>query len=314
MSDDSLESPSSSTPQSLLPVLPALLGVVLCAMQILAIDGSRNSLSCATVGCTLYGGSALTWLAGLCSFLVLFIVPFLSRALGLIPVLRGDFLNDVSKRIMRILTFVGLVLDLPLLALLLATSPCLLCLCAGCLLFLCFIAVHVQKRREQDKPDQSRMGMARPMHNVLMTVWLVLFTLNSGVAANELFTRQWSISGDIGTADVIVYFSPSCTYCLSAIKKYEGKIGVALVPVAHTEADFEGIAGIVNAMQHGVTVHEAMLGGARRSVNPLLRLRVLANTAQALRSGTKIIPLVEFRGVPADTNGQSNTSNLRLTE
>lgn len=261
------------------PLLLSALGAAFCVWS-----ASGNALNlCVTTGCSLFqdftiGGISMWWF-GAVGFALLVLL-------------------SLSGRPMLGVAGAGLcvVLDVLLLALMLATAPCVGCLFAALL----FALVYLAFRHSNNKRDQHLR------RSWLLLLWAALFVANVG-AVVKAEADTWPMHGPNDPA-VRLFFSPSCSSCREAVNALSGRVNVAFYPLVENDQDLPAIAVMIAAVDKGDSMAEALAAtknlpavstlGLYAPEYWLLRFRLLCNKAHVLASGSESIPYMEFHGLP----------------
>lgn len=262
----------------------ALLAVAYCVWTALGNDINV----CITEGCSLYQDVAVAglslWWIGAAAFVVLALLALAGAA-----------------RLGRLLAGLALCGDVLLLLLMAATAPCVSCL--GVALF--FAGVYAAFRHAMAAQQHKNAPTRR---SPLILVWAILFVINAGAVARSA-ASLWPISDmTMGQPSVRMFFSPSCKVCRQGVQALSGHIEVAFYPVADTVDDLYRVAAMRTALDAGKSMIEAF--EAARQVSPdgysalspdmlWLRLRLLRNKAHVYLSGSRVVPFIEYRGLPA---------------
>ena len=282
-------------------VLPLFLSVLAFVFCLWIGLGNRFEI-CVTAGCTLFEDAKLAgismWWYGAAAF----------TALGICSACRYPGAGFV-------LAWVFLFADALLLTLMIFTAPCINCLVVAGFFFLIFLCL-----RKADR-DSGYMSFQKPAKSLLVTLWSVLFIINIGaVLKSEVST--WSLGGNEKTASVHLFYSPSCSACRQAVEALAGKVDVAYYPVAEYPQDFARIAYMVSAVKKGETVNAAFQQAQSAKPLPfmqeftpealLLKFRILRNKAHVYQSGSKVIPFIEYRGLPSQLTRNMRSEIARL--
>lgn len=271
-----MRSQKSSIPW--LTLLFALMGLAWCGYVAFP---TTTPPPCATSGCALFrdtrfAGVSLWWVGGLYFF-----------ALSVVC-LRGN------RLLARLFAMLALFLDALLLLIMFLTAPCFDCLVVALFFGLGYYSLL-------GSPDSWFSGEPRP--SLLLPLWFGLFLGNCVLAANEMLPT-YSL-GSQKTADVRLYFSPSCPACREAVKSVGDK--AVLYPVLEGEGDFDAILRFEALLERGLPVQEAFtqsLDPLAETPQPLLRERLLIaaqllrNKASLLRQGFRALPLIQVNGMP----------------
>ncbi len=260
------------------PLLVALLGLVFCAWS---AYGNAFQI-CLSVGCEIskdmsIGGISLWWF-GCAAFATLIILSFSGRpVLGV--VVSGFFL----------------VADMALLLLMLMTASCL-----SCLIVAVFFALAYTAFRYAGK------GYDPVSRSWLILVWFALMVANLGGVLRENMT-PWAMVGP-EEPSVNVYFSPTCPACLDVLTVMAPNPTAAFYPVMKKESEFDMVAHMADALAEGKNIQQALIHAQSAHEDMpkqglfslmMLRLRLLFNEAYLARNGMHVVPVVEYKGLPA---------------
>lgn len=282
------------------PLVIALLAVAFCIWSALGNDVNI----CVTTGCTLYedfsiGGVSLWWI-GTVAFSILCVCALIGQG-GLGRGLAGLFLLG----------------DICLLLLMALTAPCVSCLVVALFFALCYFYF-----RRQGKEAKPQNGMPQRA-SVLLWAWLCLFIVNLGLVARSQLD-VWPIIEESGDGNLRMFFSPTCKYCIEGVNQLSGNINVGFYPVADNEADVARISKMINLLNDGLNVAEA-LGRSRDATfvgfwdaygpdTLVLRFRLLRNKAHLFGQGSQSVPFFERKGLPPSlmAKAQKDFSNSPL--
>ncbi len=265
------------------PLCLALLATTFSAWSAL---GNEVSI-CVTAGCSLYQDSAI---AG---------IPLWWLGAGIFAALAGlALLGQAAAG--RALAGLALLGDVFLLALMAFTAPCVSCLVAAVFFALLYLGFR--------QATATRNRASRPGRSVLLAVWLVLFIVNVGAVARSL-AQVWPLTDNGEEATVHMFFSPSCPSCREGIRVLSGHVDVAFYPVAENEADVYKTARMMELLDQGQSMAQA-LEGAQQAQPPTglaawwpdhfwLRFRLLRNKAHIFLSGGQAVPFFEYHGLPS---------------
>ena len=273
-------------------VLPLFLSVLAFVFCLWIGLGNRFEI-CVTAGCTLFEDAKLAgismWWYGAAAF----------TALGICSACRYPGAGFV-------LAWVFLFADALLLTLMIFTAPCINCLVVAGFFFLIFLCL-----RKADR-DSGYMSFQKPAKSLLVTLWSVLFIINIGaVLKSEVST--WSLGGNDKTASVHLFYSPSCSACRQAVEALAGKVDVAYYPVAEYPQDFARIAYMVSAaFQQAQSAKPLPFMQEFTPEALLLKFRILRNKAHVYQSGSKVIPFIEYRGLPSQFTRNMRSEIARL--
>lgn len=273
------------------PFLISLLAFGFCLWT-----GLGNDVNiCITTGCTLYQdfsvfGLSLWWYgAGAFALLALCAITGFS-ALG-----RG-------------LAALFLFGDIVLLALMMITAPCV-----NCLLIAVFFGLsYIYFRKTDLLLLRSGDGEKSP-RSILLLCWLFLFVINLGSVVRSQM-EIWPILDENGEGRGRLFFSPSCRFCGEGINYFSGKVYMAFYPVADNDSDIYRIARMMELLDQGSNIAEALAQSADfsipdffSSIKPkilILRLRLLINKAHVLSAGSQGVPFIEYLGLPPEIKKQ----------
>jgi hypothetical protein len=256
----------------------ALLGLVWCGFVAFP---TANPAPCATAGCALFrdskiAGVSLWWVGGALFFILTILC------------LRGQ------RAAARLLARLALFVDAILLIVMYFTAPCLDCLVVAALIALCFFFL---------RPNNSGWFLEDASPSLLLPVWIGLFIGNCAVVVNEQMP-QYTL-GNAATAQVRLYFSPSCPACREAVQTLGPS--ALLYPVEEREGDFEAILRFENLLAAGLSPADALRGSLQAdnhipSVSLpdqlIMHVQLLRNKAAVLRQGFRALPLIEVNGMP----------------
>lgn len=292
-----------------LPFFLALVGILFSLWNLM---GDASAL-CVTEGCSLFRDFSLAgvsmWWLGVAGFSVLL--------LAAIPGFSGAGMA---------LAGLGLALDCLLLAIMLATAPCFSCLIVGLLLALVFVSFRWTVRQEQHRRGPASLSP-------LLAVWTLLFVVDAGcivrdavgpwmltvTPAQSVQTTQAGPVEEPQAVAVQIYFSPSCSACLTLVRAYDaGRSGAAAwYPVAENARDLLIIDDMRRRMDEGAPLGkavEAALAAAPEKASSAalvrpgmlwLQFRLWRNSAHVLNAGSPRLPFVEFHGLPAGLTAPS---------
>lgn len=286
----------ASQEQRFLP-LPFFLALAGILFSLWNLWGDASAL-CVTEGCALFRDFSLAgismWWLGVAGFSVLLLVAIPGFS-GLGVALAG----------------LGVALDCLLLAVMLVTAPCFSCLIIGLLLALTFASFRWASRQEQ------RLRVPASL-SPLLAVWTLLFVVNAGGVVRDS-VGPWELAGPSGQAGeaepaaVHIYFSPSCSACLTLARSYDAARAGAAVwyPVAENGRDLLIIDDISRRMDEGAPLGQALdaaLAAAPTQASAFalarpgmlwLQFRLWRNSAHVLNAGSPRLPFVEIHGLPA---------------
>lgn len=202
--------------------------------------------------------------------------------------------------LIRIITAAGLFVDVFLLFVMLNTSLCILCVCAGILVACSYYTVRYENRRPLDPYPKT----------FLLSLWTIMFVLLLGSVIN---VNQRGISfTKVENPSTHIFFSPSCPACKKILMAEQDNKNIAWYPVEENENDIWRILFMQERINAGDTVYQALLKAEenkpeeRVELTDMLRLKyfkmqykVWKNTAIVKRR-TQAIPYIEVFGVPKD--------------
>lgn len=300
----------ASQEQRFLP-LPFFLALAGILFSLWNLWGDASAL-CVTEGCALFSDFSLAgismWWLGVAGFSVLLLVAIPGFS-GLGVALAG----------------LGVALDCLLLVIMLVTAPCFSCLLIGLLLAFTFAAFRWAFRQEQHLRGPASLSP-------LLVVWTLLFVVNGGGVVRDA-ASPWALagpSGQTGTAApaaVHIYFSPSCSACLTLARSYDAaRVGAAVwYPVAENGRDLLIIDDMSHRMDEGAPLGQALdaaLAAAPAQVPTFalarpgmlwLQLRLWRNSAHVLNAGSPRLPFVEIHGLPAGLTSAPSTAPASRT-
>ncbi len=268
------------------PLLASLAGLAFCAWS---AYGNAFQI-CLSAGCEIskdmaIGGISLWWF-GCAAFATLIILSFSGRPM-LGVVVAGLFL----------------VADVGLLLLMLMTASCISCLIVALFFALAFTAFR-----------HAGKGYDTIGRSWLVFIWALFLVANLGGVLRETMT-PWAMSGP-QEPQVNVYFSPTCPSCLQALSSMAPNPTAAFYPVLKKPSEFNLVAHMADAVSEGKNIHEALLYAQSVQEEPkqglfsslLLRLRLLFNQAYLARNGISVVPVIEYKGLPAFLSGKGATA------
>ncbi len=278
-----------------LPLLASLLGLAFCAW----IAFGNNVDICITAGCSLssdmnIGGMSLWWF-GCIAFSFLSVLSFSGRPwLGLFA------------------AAICILLDTILLILMLSTAPCLSCLVVAVLFALVYLAFRHECLRNVDKEDRGRSW--------ILLIWLMFFIGNTGAVLRDSM-GPWRILGP-ETPAISLYFSPSCTHCLEAVRALSGNVQTAFYPIAEKPEDLNAIVHLRQFLENGDSMMDA-LEKARKKTDEatigtfeslLLNFRLQRNKSHLVLAASSVVPFIEYRGLPTFLQDRDTAAQIRKTE
>lgn len=201
----------------------------------------------------------------------------------------------------RILTAVALLADVFLLFVMLNTTLCLLCICAGILIACAYYTVRYENRRPLDPYPKT----------ILLSLWTVMFILLLGSAINANQQRGISFA-KAENPTTNIFFSPSCPACKKILMAEQNNKNIAWFPVEEKEHDIWRILFMQERINAGDTVYQALVKAEESKpeekvelVNMLqlkyvvMQYKVWKNTAIVKRR-TQAIPYIEVFGTPKE--------------
>lgn len=204
--------------------------------------------------------------------------------------------------IIRILTAIALTVDVFLLFVMLNTSLCLLCICAGILVACSYYAVRYENRRPLEPYPKT----------FLLSLWCILFVLLLGSSINA---NQQGISfAKVENPTTNIFFSPSCPACKKILMVEAENKNIAWFPVEENENDIWRILFMQERINAGDTVYQALVKAEENEPEKRVELmdilslkyfvmqyKVWKNTAIVKRR-TSVVPYIEVFGVPKEYN------------
>ena len=285
----SIRTRSNATPWAAL--LFALLGLAWCGYVAFP---TGNPAPCATSGCALFrdsriAGISLWWVGGAYFFLLAIVC------------LRGN------RPLARLMAMVALFLDSVLLVVMFFTAPCFDCLVVA--VFLGLTYYHLRSAGD------GGWFVTPQSPSLLLPIWFGLLLGNAVLAINEQLPL--TSMGNSRSADVRIFFSPSCKACRAAILASGN--AAALYPVEEKDGDIDSIIRLGALLKANVPMREAL----PRSIDPnepvphlpfyermLLSVQLVRNKAVVLRQGFRALPMIQINGMPvgADALGDRRDS------
>ncbi len=271
------------------PLLTSLIGLAFCAWT-----AYGNTIDiCISAGCAVtqhisVGGISLWWF-GCISFAILVVLSFSGRPFLGVLVAGACLLADVGFLLLMVLT-----------------ASCLSCLIVAILFALTYSAFRHSGKKLDERVKRSW----------LVLLWLLLFIGNIGGLLRENM-MPWSIRTS-QTADVNVYFSPTCPSCMNAISAFSNSPVTAFFPIAKDDNDLIYVARMQYFLNQGNTIIDALTLARESSEVPedfdifdemLLRLRLYFNSSYLARNGFDVVPIIEYKGLP----GFLSSSNTAVT-
>ena len=281
----------SSVTTSRTTTLICAAGILFC----LWVYAGTGEQVCFTAGCSLYQQSSVAglplWWIGVAGFAVLGLLAMTGRIV-----------------LAYMAAWLGILIDAGLLALMLLTAPCFNCLIVAVLLMTAFVSLRrVVQDRSWSAQKQGR--------SVLVCVWAFFFICNVGIVLKSS-VPLWDLSENAQDASVRMFFSPSCSKCRQGVAQLSGNIDVAFYPVAETDWDVKRIAHMQESLAKGMNMYEAF--AASNTVERptklelyspsmiVLRLKLLCNMAHIYMEGGRVVPYIEYRGLPAFLDRENN--------
>lgn len=202
--------------------------------------------------------------------------------------------------LLRLITAAALTVDIFLLFIMLNTTLCVLCICAGILIACSYYVVRYENRRPLDPYPKT----------FLLGLWAVLFVLLLGSVINA---NQRGISfAKVENPTTNIFFSPSCPACKKILMAEQHNKNIAWYPVEDSEHDIWRILFMQERINAGDTVYQALLKAEEKKpeehieLTDMLRLKyfvmqykVWKNTAIVKRR-TTAIPYIEVFGTPKE--------------
>lgn len=202
--------------------------------------------------------------------------------------------------LIRLLTAIALTVDICLLFVMLNTSLCVLCICAGILVACSYYAVRYENRRPLEPYPKT----------VLLNLWCILFVLLLGSSINA---NQQGISfAKVENPSTNIFFSPSCPACKKILMAEAENKNIAWFPVEENENDIWRIMFMQERINAGDTVYQALVKAEEKKPEEKIELmdmlrwkyfvvqyKVWKNTA-IVRRRTSVVPYIEVFGVPKE--------------
>lgn len=281
-----------------IPVAAFVFSVIGLIYSLIMAFGFAAETLCLTSGCTIVQ-----------DFKVVGISPWWGAAVMFALLAALCFFR--MRFLARLLASLFLVGDCVFLIIMFFIAPCSSCLLGGFIIFCCWLALRIDRA--------VLISARRIMAGALSFVWLVLFLLNLGYAANESIPA-WKLNGDSAeNAKVSVFFSPSCPACREAISVFSGR--ALFYPVAENERDYAVIADLASRVAAGKSVQEALedvlaeqAAGSYAAPDMSLwgslvnKIKVMRNQAAVTRYGYNVLPVLVFEGLPASWAGSAPKS------
>lgn len=200
----------------------------------------------------------------------------------------------------RVITAIALFVDVFLLFVMLNTTLCILCVCAGILVACSYYTVRYENRRPLDPYPKT----------FLLSLWSIMFVLLLGSAINA---NQRGISfAKVENPTTNIFFSPSCPACKKILMAEHENKNIAWYPVEEKENDIWRILFMQERIDAGDTVYQALLKAEENKPEERIELvdmlkfkyvvmqyKVWKNTAIVKRR-TQAIPYIEVFGVPRE--------------
>lgn len=200
----------------------------------------------------------------------------------------------------RVLTAAALFADVFLLFIMLNTTLCFLCVCAGILVACSYYTVRYENRRPLDPYPKT----------LLLSLWSIMFVLLLGSAINA---NQRGISfAKVENPATNIFFSPSCPACKKILMAEHENKNIAWYPVEEKENDIWRILFMQERINAGDTVYQALLKAEESKPEERVKLadmlqlkyfvmqyKVWKNTAIVKRR-TQAIPYIEVFGTPKE--------------
>ncbi len=284
---------------NLLALFISLLAVAFSAWNVWA----KDSTFCLTEACQVFDDFAVL---GISLWFYSFVFFSISSILLILK----------QSKFVYILSFLALLGDAFLLALMMITAPCFNCLIIALFTALFFLSLHF-----------SNIKVGFPW---LFVIWLCLFIINVGALAKNA-TQPFAIYynpaqvENTQNSSMRIYFSPSCTSCNELVntlgtleKTTQGDI--AWYPVAENEEDIILIRQMQMYIDEGdnlkTSLEKTLANPMKASLSTaipdfIMQLKILINQSHLNQRGTSRIPFVEYTGLPSHLKQVSPLDNLR---
>ncbi len=270
---------------------------------------ANNDIFCVTEACQVFADFTLfdvsLWTYSLVFFAVLLILMALKQ-----------------YSILYLFAILGLFVDSLLLMLMFFTAPCFNCLIIACILACLGVSLHLSLQKTKKLLP-------------IFLIWTFFFILNGSAVVKNLI-KPYTIyhSQKYATeqeASMRIYFSPSCSSCLSLVsllgdKEMTDNTNIAWFPVPENSKDIDLILQLDAYIEQGDSLKESM---SKLSYPPALqteenittdmsienlfkifsmRIMLLVNQSHLSARGTNKIPFVEYTGVPAFLQSEADNS------
>lgn len=219
------------------------------------------------------------------------------------------------RRAARILAMFFLAGDCLFLLLMLFIAPCSSCLIGAVIIFSCWVSLRTNA--------YSLIVARRIMAGALSAVWLILFMLNLGYAANEAVPTWKIVESSAEGNKISIYFSPSCPACREAVKLFAGR--ASFYPVAERQDDYPVIADLYNRTKNGIPLSKALDAIITEQKSNTYtapeesfwrsmfnKIRIMRNQSSAMHYGNSL-PIIIFEGLPAswvETSGAASAGEI----
>ena len=265
----------------------SLAGVAYCVIQALPVS---VSVPCPGTGCQLFQNFAIhgvsLWWVGVAYFAFMSLLC-LRRANALALFIATS----------------ALLVDAVLLAVMLMTAACVVCLGAGAFMALLYLSLLRHIYPTPASPSKQPL---------VLFLWGGLFIAAASLGATEAI-EPWKIAG-AENAERRVYFAPSCPACQDAVIAFDGN--AAFIPIAEKESDYAAVYAMLVAIQNGQTTAEALKTALEAQKNgtlaelpfpnaPFFHLKLIRNKAEVLRLGFDKLPLIMINGMPQSLHPNS---------
>ena len=268
----------------------AAAGFVFCVVE--ALGGGIGAI-CGTTGCEITSGITLLGLS-----LYWFGAAAFATSLALIA--------SGRLRPAALAALLFLAADIPLLAMLAFSAPCVSCAIVGLLFFLLFLFSW----RAYHGPILGSLGENRwtKAAAVVAVLWLAAFSPNL-VGSVQEYAAPKPIYGN-SDAETKIFFSPTCPDCKDLVEKMVAggnEDRIALYPVAHSSEDIERMCILDCKLSEGADLDRALdkcwagkcESGERHFWNKM-RLSLISkiNMSYLLSMGKTRVPVMVSRTMP----------------
>lgn len=212
-------------------------------------------------------------------------------------------------RALGVILALGGLCEFALLALMAALFPCLYCLIQSVIAFAA-IGIYVY----------SQGILRRFTVQAVMGLFVVLLSMNAGFYLRDT-SSPWPLAGD-ESAKVHIYFSPSCKSCSQLMAQFALESDIAWHPVAEYPEDIAFVAEMQKFISQGVHIADAYQivlsdppKGRLAHMDPRyirLQYHLWKNEAHLVRSGTNLLPHLEFYGIPAFLENRPKSNFFKL--